>query len=88
MRITKGAALSDYWNDMSRDMNQYIPLSLMAVVITHHVILHVRIIDDYCYEMLYQVLITLLNSCTKIRFVVIFYAVSYTHLTLPTIYSV
>ena len=71
MRITKGAALSDYWNDMSRDMNQYIPLSLMAVVITRHVIIHMRIID-YCYETLYQVLITLLNSCTKIRFVVIF----------------
>jgi len=59
---------------MSRDMNRYIPLSITAVVITHHVILHVRIIYDYCYEMLYQVLITLLNSCTKIRFVVIFYA--------------
>jgi len=44
---------------MSRDMNRYIPLSITSDVITWRVIKHMRTIDDYCYETLYQLLITL-----------------------------
>jgi len=46
-------------------MNRYIPLSLTSVVITCHVIKHMRPIDDYCYEMLYQLLITLFRFMHK-----------------------
>jgi len=50
---------------MSCDMNRYITLSLTSVVITCHVIKHMRTIDDYCYETLYQLLITLFRFMHK-----------------------
>jgi len=46
-------------------MNRYIPLSITSVVITYCVIIHMRTIDNYCYDTLYQVLITLFRFMHK-----------------------